>query len=177
MFMEMRVSFSLCYRNTFGMHTLSNQSLPRTQPISTLIEIGKAYKELMLTYGNGDLISKMIYTKLHRDYTSKLSEYLADWAGYQAASNDADRLKTPPYPNFNNEWITHYPPAGDGIRDLFEDTCHSRCTPYGVRDHDRCVREIQSVGTNSMFAQDHTMEVNEKLSSKYGRLCSLGCRY
>ena len=125
-------------------------------------------EELMLTYGNGDLISKMMYARRNRDYTRKLSEYLADWAGYQAVSNDADRLTTPPYPLFNNEWITHYPPAGDGIRDLFEDACHSRCTPYGVSDHDRCVREIQSVGTNSMFAQDHTMEVTKNYRRSMG---------
>ena len=54
------------------------------------------------------------------------------------------------------------------IRDLFDESCTSTNNSYGISDHTRCTLEIQSVGTDSMFAQDHTMEVTKNYRRSVG---------
>jgi hypothetical protein len=53
--------------------------------------------------------------------------------------------------------------------------CGSNRTSSGISDHDRCTREIQSVGTNSMFAQDHTFEVVKNYQKKLGAFAVWDC--
>ena len=55
--------------------------------------------------------------------------------------------------------MTAFPPLGDLIRDTCDSACSNGNTPWGISDHDRHVREIQSVSCHSSFAQDHTHEV------------------
>jgi len=62
--------------------------------------------------------------------------------------------------------ITAFPPTGDGIRDTYDKACSNRNNPWLMSDHDRHTREIQSVGSNLMFAQDHTHEVTKNCFQK-----------
>jgi hypothetical protein len=124
-------------------------------------------EELMITYGNGDQLSKMLFTKMSKDYHHKRTEYLSYWRDYQQCEEIVKKVATPPYPELH-EYMTFKPPSGHSLRNLFDEACLSPNTPYGISDHNRCTREIQSVGTNSMFAQDHTMEVTKNYRATMG---------
>lgn len=133
-------------------------------------------EEIMLTYGNGDLLARIIYSAINKEYLRRLSEYLSYWQAYRHVSaGDEGRHEPPIYPKLDGEFITVYPPSGDSLRDLFDQACSSNKTSYGISDHDRCVREIQSVGTNSMFAQDHTHEAMKNYRSNVGGFAIWDC--
>ena len=111
---------------------------------------------LMLTYGNGDKVSRMIYEGITSQHLEKFTAYLSEWKSLLTMKGNEDA--PPLYPDLHGDFITTWPPSGDSLRDLYERAAISRCNQYGVSDKDRCTREIQSVTTTKMFAQDHTME-------------------
>ena len=122
-------------------------------------------QENMVTYGNGEQLARLIASRGSKDYLRRFAEYVSFMSHYNAHS---DNPVTPAeYPSFE-EFMPTMPPAGDTIRDLFDEACASNLTPYRVSDHDRCVREMQSVGTNAFFAQDHTMEMVKNYTKKLG---------
>jgi hypothetical protein len=129
--------------------------------------------ELMPTYGNGDMLSRMLVSKVNQDYLRRFSEYLSFWKAYQLATGDT---RPPPlYPEKDGVFITAWPPTGDAIRDVFDVACSSCLTSYGVSDHDRCTREIQSVGTNLSFAQDHTHDMVKNYQGNIGAFAAWDC--
>ena len=62
--------------------------------------------------------------------------------------------------------IKQCPPKGDTIRDMCNEAAASPHNRWGISDHDRHTREIQSVSCNGgIFAQDHTFEVIKNYQS------------
>jgi len=62
----------------------------------------------------------------------------------------------------DGEFIRQHPPMGDTIRDMYDAAASSNKNPWGISDHDRHVREIQSVKCDGgIFAQDHTFQVTK----------------
>jgi len=59
-----------------------------------------------------------------------------------------------------------HPPTGDSILKTYDYACSNWNNPWLMSDHDRHTREIQSVGTNLIFAQDHTHEVTKNYFQK-----------
>jgi hypothetical protein len=100
----------------------------------------------------------MLYSKMTKEYYRKLAEYLSYWKDYNQCNFIVDKEQMPGYPELH----------GFQIRDLFDAACLSTNTQYGISDNNRCCREIQSVGTDSMFAQDHTMEVTKNYQRSVG---------
>ena len=131
--------------------------------------------ELMVTYGNGDLLSRTLFSKINKVYVRRLAEYLSFWKAFNMVAGEDNQVEPPRFPNKDGEFITVFPPSGDALRDLFDDAKASNYTSYGVSDHDRCTREIQAVGTNSMFAQDHTMEVAKNYRRSLGAFAVWDC--
>jgi hypothetical protein len=131
---------------------------------------------LMPTYGNGDMLARLMFTKINKEYLKQFTEYLSFWKGFQFVASKAEDIVTPPlYPKKDGEFITVYPPTGESIRELFDMASLSNRTSYGISDQDRCTREIQSVGTNSMFAQDHTFQVVKNYQKKLGAFAVWDC--
>ena len=133
--------------------------------------------EIMPTFGNGDMLSRLLYSRINKDYLRRFTEYLSYWKAYQivAAKVEGIQMSPPKYPEKDGDFITAYPPPGDALRDLFDHACSTNLTSYGVSDHDRCTREMQSVGTNSMFAQDHTMEMVKNYKKEVGAHAAWDC--
>ena len=123
-------------------------------------------EENMLTYGNADKLSRSIYAGITNTHLRRFTEYLSEWKSLIGVS-DAP-LGVPLYPELAGEYLPTFPPSGDSLRDLFDRASTSTANNYGVSDKDRCIREIQSVTTSSMFAQDHTMEVAKNYKKSLG---------
>lgn len=109
---------------------------------------------LMPTYGNGDLCSRLLYHAINRSYAERVEDY------YSYRSMHRKENEEPPsYVEHCGGYLTAFPPLGDTIRDTYDAACSCSHTPYGISDHDRHVREIQSISCQSSIAQDHTHEV------------------
>ncbi|KAL7573997.1 hypothetical protein ACA910_001998 [Epithemia clementina (nom. ined.)] len=111
-------------------------------------------EELMVTHGSGDLLARLIYSKINKEYLCQFTEYLSYWCFYQASGikhEGVDSKSPPTYPKLDGEYITTYPPTGDYLQDLLDTATMSNRTAYRISNHDQCIREIQSVGMFSMF--------------------------
>jgi hypothetical protein len=118
-------------------------------------------EEVIMTYGNGDFVSRLLYGAINKDYLRRLELYLSHWK-----EHNGDGLECKPFPKKDSEYLTRYPPYGDSLRKLYDHAARSPLNYGGVSDVERHTREIQSVGCKSMFAQDHTMEVVKNYRSK-----------
>ena len=102
----------------------------------------------MLTYGNGDYFSRMIYSGINTDYKDRQTRYYSFCASTGQKSED--------YPKKDGEWLVNFPPQGDTIRQLYDDAASSNWNWWGLSDHDRHTREMQMVRCERTFANDHT---------------------
>jgi hypothetical protein len=122
-----------------------------------------AFDLILPTYGNGGLCSKQIYNAMNHSYLEKASSYYS-------YIKEKDLVKegepTMPYVDKDGSYLTCYPPLGDTIRDMYDEACSTNHNPWAISDHDRHTREIQGVGTDAVFAQDHTHEVTKNYFNK-----------
>ena len=116
------------------------------------------FEEMMITYGNGDFFSKLMYNSINKHYLTRLEEYLS----YHQTKN----LKCDRYPEKDGEFLSTAPPTGTSLRSLYETVAVSKLNYFGISDNDRHTREIQSVTCSVVFAQDHTMEVVNNYKKK-----------
>jgi len=103
---------------------------------------------LMVTYASADLVSRKLYNKLGKEYTSKAATYLSQ-------SPKQDFLT-------NNQFISGvFPPSGKTLRELYKQAQQSPLTHYGYSHLERYERELQSVEVreNELVAIDWTFAV------------------
>ena len=105
----------------------------------------------MVTYGNGDYISRMLYEGINTCYEDKTMRYYSYCAATGKESED--------YMQKDVEFLVRYPPLGETIRQLYDDGASSEWQPWMVSDNERNTREIQGVRCQHMFAHDHTHQV------------------
>jgi hypothetical protein len=117
---------------------------------------------LMTTYGNGELCSRLLYNAMNRSYLERVSSYYS----FYKYTSDRQTTKALPYLAKDGEYIKAYPPNGDGVRSIYDTASASANNSWCVSDHDRHTREIQKVGCNFVFAQDHTHSVTRNYFQK-----------
>ena len=111
----------------------------------------EAFESIMLTYGNGDLCSRLIYNAINREYIRGMTSYYSFWEGSHTDPG--------PFLAKDGTYIRQFPPLGDTIRDMFDEAAASNRNPWRISDNMRHTREIQSVGCNKgIFCQDHTFQ-------------------
>jgi len=121
----------------------------------------EVFSSIMLTYGNGELCSKLLYNTINRSYIRRLKSYYSKAKTLQK--------KPLPYVEKNGVFIKTFPPLGDTIRDMFDQASSSQSNPWRISDYDRHTREIQSVScTGGIFAQDHTFEAIKNYQKRTG---------
>ena len=100
----------------------------------------EAFSSVMVTYGNGELCSKLLFNSINRDCMRRIRAY------YSLAKEKNPSTTTPstttPYVQKDGEFIRQYPPLGDTIRDMFDTACGSKQNPWCVSDHDSVNVEI-----------------------------------
>ncbi|KAL7561621.1 hypothetical protein ACA910_001489 [Epithemia clementina (nom. ined.)] len=113
---------------------------------------------LMVTNGSGDILPRLIYSRINIEYFCRFTEYLSYWCFYQASGINI-KVLTPRVHQPTPSWMENTSQRTYYLQDLFDTAVTSNRTAYGIRNQDQCIWEIQSIGTSSMFAQDHKMEV------------------
>ena len=121
------------------------------------------FSTLMVTCGNEELCSKLLYNSINRDYMQRIKGYFS-----LAKQKKGTTTTTMNYVEKDGEFIRSYPPMGDTIRDLFDAAASSAKNPWCLSDHDRHIREIQSVKCTGIFAQDHTFQVVKNYRKSLG---------
>ncbi len=115
------------------------------------------FDQVMTAYANGDLCSRLLYSAVNSAYLERESNYYSYFKEKNAGSNATIIPK--PYIQKDGVFMKMFPPTGDTIRDLFDDTFNNANTPWRISDHDRHTREIQGVSCSITMAQDHTFDV------------------
>jgi len=118
------------------------------------------FSSIMLTYGNGELCSKLLCNTMNRAYVRRLK------ACYSVAKKNA--VSVPDYVPKDGVYIKTYPPHGDTMRDMFQDAACSKKNPWRVSDFERHTRKMQSVKCSGIFAQDHTFEPVKNYMKRVG---------
>jgi len=113
----------------------------------------KVFASIMVTYGNGELCSKLLYDAINRSYIKRIEVY------YSYATLMRKEGATKEYLPKDGTFIKQSPPLGDTIRDLYNAAALSTNNRWGISDFERHTREIQGVKLDGgIFAQDHTFE-------------------
>jgi len=118
---------------------------------------------LMPTCGNGDLCSRLLCQAMNRSYLQRVEDYCSFYT-----MGEKEKEGPPPHVEHHGYYMKAYPPAGDGIRNTYDAASSSTHTPWKISDHDRHIHEIQKVGCQSIFAQDHTHKVTDNYYKKNG---------
>jgi hypothetical protein len=107
---------------------------------------------LMVTYANWELCSKMLYNALNRAYLERIEVYLS-------LCKEKNHGTPDPFVDKDGGFIKQFSPLGDTVRDMFDAALSSSKNRWGISDHDRYTRELQSVKCKEVFTQDHTFEM------------------
>lgn len=109
----------------------------------------KALEALAITYGNGDMLSKLFYKYMGMAYENHALRYY----GHKRPLRYS-------LPN-EREFFGTYGLTGDDLRLLLNSAARSTLTPYKVSDFERSQIEIQMVGCDLCFSTDHTFETGK----------------
>jgi len=154
---EVLLSLPAYLANQYPVETkfaLPNHSFHMTRDATDVLD------QLMLTYGNGEMCSKLLYTSINTTYIRKITDYIS----YPQAHRGSETVA--PYIVKDGVYIKQYPPWGETIRDVYNEAATSPHNQWGISDRDRHTREIQSVACKGgTFAQDHTFEVIKNYQS------------
>ena len=137
-------------------YALGNKNCHIGKSATTMMDL------LMPTYGNGDLVSRLLYNAINRSYIERVEAY---YSKYKNTTSVTDG-ELQPYIQKDGGYITAYPPLGDSIRNACDEASSNQFTPWKLSDHDRHIREIQSVRCGLIFAQDHAHEVVKNYHQK-----------
>jgi hypothetical protein len=112
------------------------------------ISSSRFLQSTMLTYGNGNIISRHFY-ELMAKHHEDMNEVYYD----QAIDTETHIQKPlPDFHEFNRKSFLR----GDAIRIRYDKAASSSLTTCNISDYDRYTREIQGVGCATISASDHT---------------------
>ena len=110
------------------------------------------------TTSNGNCVSVDLHELASDEYHRRRLRYL------QSLSRHAHPSPPPPFVSFQ-QFVGSTLPSPTVLRDRYAVALSSTLTVSGMSDNDRHDREIQSVGCNVGYAEDHTFEAVVILSS------------
>jgi hypothetical protein len=130
--------------------------------------------EIMCTYGNGEMASRLFLQARVKDYEKKMIGYYSrvhqQLNKYYSSSSIIQHM-----PSFDEYELGPKGPGygftGASLRDLYKNSERSALTLYGYSNHNRYVREMQCVGANLAFIVDHTFAVTKNYRGKKAKAC------
>jgi len=140
-------------------YALTSHSFHLTDAATNILD------NIMVTYANGELCSRLLYSSINKAYVQKITGYYSYHRTHKAAASSAKVIE---YIRKDGVYIKQFPPQGDTIRDMYDEALSTKNNPWGVSDHDRHTLEIQNVGCRGIFAQDHTFEAVKNYQKALG---------
>jgi hypothetical protein len=108
---------------------------------------------MLLTTSSAREFSRLLYRVANDHYLRRLEAYLGE---HQYLRGRGQRTTPVPYVTKDGQFITTFPPTDKELRDLYDVVSLSDLNNYGVCPKMRHTREIQAVGCQQSYAQDHT---------------------
>jgi hypothetical protein len=99
------------------------------------IDATNVLDSIMLTYANGDLCSRLLYTAINKAYMERITGYLS-----YNKENPQSPVKVHDYIQKNGTFVKQFPPLGDTIRDIYDKAATTNNNRWGISDHDRHTR-------------------------------------
>lgn len=93
--------------------------------------------EMMPTYGNGDLIARLVYRAINKSYLRKVENYCTLAIETKSRFPEASSSISGCYVRKDEDYIVRFPPIGDTIRRNYDEAASSCLNRYGISDHDR----------------------------------------
>ena len=145
----MSLTYKCCHRRFYANEWEVLVNLPdhvaQLYPVDTIFSFNNfachlsrsttdVFSSIMLTYGNGELCSKMLYNTLNRSCLRKLK------ACCSAAKAMEKNPRCPPADCLAKDsvFIKTYPPLGDTLRDMRDAAMSSRTNPWRISDVCEC---------------------------------------
>ena len=121
-------------------------------------DVSEDLREQMVTYANGDVVSKRLYKKLCLHYTNKIETYLSQEPNKDFISETSFIADV-------------FPPSGKTLRSLFLEAQKTPLTSYGYSHSQRHKRELQSVDIplGDIVAVDWTFQVLKNYKGLQGK--------
>jgi hypothetical protein len=120
----------------------------------------ETFESIMLTYGNGELCSRLLYNAVNRNFVRRLKAY------YSYA--EQQKIPVADYIEKDGCYIKTFPPLGDTIRDMYDEASYSGSNHWRLSDFQRCTLEMQSVSTTGIITQDHTFQAAKNYQKRLG---------
>jgi len=130
------------------------------------------FASLILTYGNGEMCSKLLHNCINRSYLCRLKSYYSKAKEKKELNANATIKECVPK---DGCCVKAYPPLGDTIRDMFDEASSSKTNPWRISDYERHTREMQSVRCEGIFCQDHTFEPIKNYRKRLGATAAWTC--
>jgi hypothetical protein len=108
----------------------------------------ETFDSIMLTYGNGELYSKLLYNAMNRAYISRLKVYYS-----RLEMEESETSNKHVYPEKDGGYIKAFPLLGETIRDMYDAAYSTAKNKWGISDHHQFTREIQSVKCTAVMTQ------------------------
>ena len=123
----------------------------------------QVFDSIMVTYGNGDLCSRLLYQAINTNYLERVEAYVS------ALKQQPNSTEKEPYVEKDGVFIKQHPPLGETIRDMYDEAASSTNNRWRISNHDRNTREIQGVQCDGgIFAQDHTFDLVKNYQKSCG---------
>ena len=129
----------------------------------------EVFSSLMVTYGNGEMCSKLLFNAINRAYLRRIKVYYSKQKNRGHSSKEKNQQQGAPTEDYiekDGVYIKQFPPLGSTIRNMYDAAASSDRNPWRISDTDRNTREIQAVGCTGIFAQDHTFQVTKNYQNK-----------
>jgi len=119
------------------------------------------FDSMILTYGNGELCSRLLYNAINRHHVESLKKHCSYSHCHRQSSYDL----FPPFLAKDGAFIRQHPP----LQDMCDEAASSSMNPWGIGNHDSKTREIQSVKCNGgIFSQDHAFSTVKNYQNAIG---------
>jgi len=133
----------------------------------------EAFSSIVVTYGNGELCSKLLFNAINRDYIRRIKGY------YSIEKERFDASRQPAkYIEKDGEFMRQHPPLGETIRDMFDTALSSQKNRRLENQRPRSPHTRDSecrMHRKWNFCARSYLSSDQKLSEKPSRYSRLGC--
>ena len=133
----------------------------------------EVFASVLLTYGNGEMCSKLLCNSFNRAYLRRLKSHYSKWTEKKPTIQNENQVSE--CIKKDGEYIKTYPPLGETTRDMFDAASVSTTNPWRVSDYERHTRETQAVKCDGIFCQDHTFQLVKNYQKKVGAIAAWTC--
>jgi len=134
------------------------------------IPLSKWAREASISWLSPEQFAKLLFEVLGEMYVARVENFVSLLNANKEFLEDKEK-ESVCYPSFL-DWVGELPPSPQQLRNLLHLAERSDLTSSGVSDHDRQVRELQSVQAKVCFSFDHCFATAKTYLGSSGIKCT-----